>query len=112
MNRAADQLTKMLGLKRKIIGVHFLYTFEEYNNLEVKEYGKRTSYCMMVKNAMDGNHFKSKAENFGCRCASEALGVTEEMACVESGERYYSIKLYESEPILLEPWDPMGSLAL
>ena len=99
MNKNADQLTKMLGLKREIIGVHFLYTFREYNELEVEEYGKRTSYCMMVKNAMDGKHFKSNAENFGCRCASEALGVTEEMPCVESGERYYSIKLYESRAV-------------
>ena len=29
MNKNADQLTKMLGLKREIIGVHFLYTFFE-----------------------------------------------------------------------------------
>lgn len=99
MNKNADQLTKMLGLKREIIGVRFLYTFQEYNKLEVEEYGKRTSYCMMVKNAMGGKHFKSNAENFGCRCASEALGVTEEMPCVESGERYYSIKLYESRAV-------------
>ena len=54
---------------------------------------------MMVRKAMDGGHFKASADHFGCRCALEALGLDEEMECVESGERYYSIKLYESRAV-------------
>lgn len=98
-NRNVSLLNKALGLKRHVIGVRFLYFSSDYKKLEVKEYGRKTSYCMMVKHAMDGNHFKAMAENFGCRCSLEALGLDEEMECVESGERYYSIKLYESRAV-------------
>lgn len=99
MKENVNKLGKMLGLSREIIGVRFLYSFKEYQEIEIEEYGKRTSYCMMVKNAMSGKHFKANADNFGCRCAAEALGVAEEMPCVESGERYYGIKLYESRAV-------------
>lgn len=99
MKKYVDYLSKMLGLEREIIGVRFLYFEDDYQSLESEEYGKKTSYCMMVKSAMSGKHFKAKAENFGCRCAAEALGVVEEMDCVESGERYYSINLYESRAV-------------
>ncbi len=99
MQNNIDYLRKILGLERKIIGVRFLYFADDYRRLEIEEYGKKTSYCMMVKSAMSGNHFKAKAENFGCRCAAEALGIAKEMDCVESGERYYSINLYESRAV-------------
>lgn len=54
---------------------------------------------MMIQKAMAGGHFKAFSENFACRCALEALGLDKEMECVESGERYYSIKLYESRAV-------------
>lgn len=98
-NKNINRLTKALGLKRHIIGVKFLYFESEYQNTDACEYGKRTSYCLMVKHAMEGNVFKASKENFGCRCALEALGIDEEMDCVESGQRYYSINLYESRAV-------------
>ena len=98
-NRDVNRMTKALGLRRKIIGVRFLYFKQEYEKLSVEEYGRKTSYCMMVKHAMEDNCFKAKLENFGCRCALEALGLDEEMECVESGQRYYSLNLYESRAV-------------
>lgn len=98
-NRDVNRMTKALGLRRKIIGVRFLYFKQEYDKLAVEEYGRKTSYCMMVKHAMEDNCFKAKLENFGCRCALEALGLDEEMECVESGQRYYSLNLYESRAV-------------
>ena len=98
-NRDVNRMTKALGLRRKIIGVRFLYFKHEYDKLSVEEYGRKTSYCMMVKHAMEDNCFKAKLENFGCRCALEALGLDEEMECVESGQRYYSLNLYESRAV-------------
>ncbi len=94
-----ERLDKSLGLKRKIIGVRFLYFKTEYEGLNIEEYGKKTSYCMMIQKAMSGGHFKASAKNFACRCAVETLGLDTEMECVESGERYYSIKLYESRAV-------------
>ena len=68
-NTDVNRMTKALGLQRKIIGVRFLYFRHEYDNMDVAEYGKKTSYCRMVKHALDNNCFKAKFENFGCRCA-------------------------------------------
>ena len=59
-NTDVNRMTKALGLQRKIIGVRFLYFRHEYDNMDVAEYGKKTSYCMMVKHAMDNNCFKAK----------------------------------------------------
>ena len=85
-NNDVNRMTKALGLHREIVGVRFLYFKHEYDSLELKEYGRKTSYCMMVKHAMDGNRFKAKLEHFACRCAIEALGLDHEMDCVESGQ--------------------------
>ena len=98
-NKDVNRITKALGLQRNVVGVRFLYFKHEYDNLKVAEYGRKTSYCMMVRHAMDGNRFKAYLGNFACRCAIEALGLDEEMECVESGQRYYSLKLYESRAI-------------
>ena len=94
-----SRLSKALQLKREIIGLKYIYFEHEYSELDMQEYGKKTSFCMMVRKAMDGTAFKACGENFGCRCASEALGIDEEMECVESGQRYYSICLYESRAV-------------
>ena len=98
-DRDVNRMNKALGLKRCIVGVKFLYFEHEYHNLEINEYGRKTSYCMMVKHAMDGNHFKANLGHFACRCAIEALGLADEMEGVESGQRYYSLNLYESRAV-------------
>lgn len=94
-----NRMKKALLLRREIIGVRFLYFKHEYDQLDVESYTSKTSYCLMVKKAMGGKHFKASKDHFACRCALEALGLGEEMPCVESGERYYSIKLHESRSV-------------
>lgn len=94
-----DIIKKMmiaLGLKRMIVGVNFLFDEDEYNASSMDEFTGKISFCMMVKHACDGDAFKYRKENFGCRCAVEALGVDKEFDCVKSGERYYATRLYES----------------
>lgn len=98
-NVDVNRISKALRLKRCIIGVRFLYFQHEYDHLDILEYGRKTSYCMMAKHAMDGKHFKAKLEHFACRCAIEALGLEEEMEGVVSGQRYYSLNLYESRAV-------------
>ena len=98
-NENVNTLEKALGLARHVIGVQFIYFKQEFEALTIPDYGKKTSFCMMVKAAMDGTLFKASAPNFGCKCAIEALGIQEEMECVESGQRYFSIGLYESRAV-------------
>ncbi len=97
-----NRLSKVLGLRRCIIGLRFLYFKRDYIEENIPEYGRKTSYCMMVKHAMERHHFKACGRHFGCRCAMEALGLSEEMDCVESGQRYYSLRLYESRAVAKE----------
>ena len=66
-NKDVNRMHKALRLNRYIVGVKFLYFEHEYKNLELQEYGRKTSYCMMVKHAMEGNHFKAALEHFACR---------------------------------------------
>lgn len=73
-NRDVNRMTKALGLRRKIIGVRFLYFKQEYDKLAVEEYGRKTSYCMMVKHAMEDNCFKAKLENFGMQMCVGSAG--------------------------------------
>ena len=40
-NRDVNRMTKALGLRRKIIGVRFLYFKQEYDKLAVEEYGTK-----------------------------------------------------------------------
>lgn len=98
-DRDVNRMYKALRLERQIVGVKFLYFQHEYDELEIADYGRKTSYCMMVKHAMAGNHFKASLEHFGCRCPIEAFGLDEEMEGVTSGQRYYSLKLYESRAV-------------
>lgn len=94
-----NKLTKALILSRKVVGVRFLYYKAEYERVKAPEFEKSTSYCVMTRRAMDGMHFKATSKNCACRCAAEAIGLEEEMPCVKSGERYFSIKLHETRAI-------------
>ena len=91
-----EKLGIALGLQNEVVGIHFLFEDEDFDDSSVEQYKGKSSFCMMVKNACQGKTFKYAKENFGCRCAVEALGVDKEFDCVESGERYYATQLYES----------------
>lgn len=95
-NENVKKMMLALGLKREIVGVNFLFEEEDFNNSDMEAFESKASFCLMVKNAGEGKSFKYTKENFGCRCAVEALGVDKEYDCVQSGERYYATRLYES----------------
>lgn len=44
-----NRLSKVLGLRRCIIGLRFLYFKRDYIEENIPEYGRKTSYCMMVE---------------------------------------------------------------
>ncbi len=94
-----SKLKKALCLKRNVMGVRFLYYKHNYDELDLPEYGKKTSFCVMARYAIDGNHFKADHTNVICRSAIETLGFEDVMPCMDSGERYYSLKLYESRAV-------------
>ena len=95
-NENIQKLNIALDLNYEIVGIHFLFEDEDFLSSKLEQYNGKSSFCMMVKKACTGESFKYSKNNFGCRCAVEALGVDEEYDNVKSGQRYYATQLYES----------------
>ena len=87
-----NKIKKVLKLEREIIGVKFIHYKEQYDENEVKEYGLRTTYCNMVKRAMEGSHFKLTKENFFCDYGAYALGLKKPDISVVTGNSYWVIR--------------------
>lgn len=98
-----DQVRKLhatLGLNRDIVGIHFLYTWAEYQDSEYPDYGNRTRFCAMVKQASENKSaFKCSCEAFSCGRSRIALGVDPVDSATASGEVYYGCGLYSSRAI-------------
>lgn len=93
------KVKKILNLEREIIGVRFVHFKEEYERLQAAEYGLKTTYCNMLKRAMEGRHFKLTGTNFFCEYGAYALGIEKPDIAIASGNSYAVCGLYESHPI-------------
>ncbi len=105
-----NKVKKILQFKREIIGVKFIHYKEQYDKNETKEYGLRTTYCNMVKRAMDGSHFKLTKENFFCDYGAYALGLKKPDISIVTGNSYAVCGLYESHSIAREITEEMRYL--
>ncbi len=85
-----------LVLKRKIVGVKFLFTEEEFENADAKKLNVKMAYCVMVKTAMSGRAVKGSLENFGCMGSARALGVIDADEYFLSGRHYNKLGLYQN----------------
>lgn len=98
-NYEVNRFKKALRLKRNVIGVRFLYFPSDFEKCKAPQSPYKVSYCKLTKIAIDGNHFKANESNIACRCAVEAIGLDRKMEGVNSGQRYYSLNLYESRSV-------------
>lgn len=85
-----------LELKRRIVGVKFLFTEEEFQQATAKLIAAPMHYCAMVKAATAGHSVKAAAENFGCLGGARALGMRESEAAFVSGQHYRNLGLYQN----------------
>lgn len=104
-NLEVSNMTKALGLEREIVGVRFLYNWVEYEDTKCENYGKITRFCLMTKNASNGEHFKCKLENFGCGRSRKALGLDENDKLTMSGQVFYSCSLYSTRAVAKKAQD-------
>ncbi|MBQ3103727.1 MAG: DUF169 domain-containing protein [Oscillospiraceae bacterium] len=93
------RLELALGLQRKIVGVKFLYNWAEYQDAGGEPYDKNTRFCVMVKRASEGGHYKCCPKNFACGRSRRALGIEENDPTTYSGEVYYSCGLYATRAV-------------
>lgn len=64
-----------LELERKIVGVKFISTAEEFQRAEAQSFDNRMPYCVLVKLASMGHSRKAHLDNFGCLAAARAFGM-------------------------------------
>jgi len=84
-----------LELSRKIVGMKFLFTEEEFQQADAKTIKAKMHYCVMVKTAMSGIGIKAAAEHFGCPGSARVLGITEPEELFISGRHYRRLGLYQ-----------------
>lgn len=82
---------------RRLVGVKFLFSKWDYDNLDVKEATHQMFFCMMVKAATIGHGMKVMKEHIYCSAASEVLGFSEPCPDVLSGKQMFERNMYGTE---------------
>lgn len=88
-----------LGLKRRIIGVKFLFIEEEYHDFDAVEMNVKMSFCGLAARAMKGEKIKGKCDSFSCQGGPEMLGMKPVPNYVYSGKQFGTFRLYEDMAI-------------
>jgi len=94
-NIAINKITASLEIERKIVGVKFLFTKEEYEIADAKPAKAKLPYCVMVKLATRGTGLKATLELSGCGGGTRALGLEEPSLNFQSGCEYNNFGLYQ-----------------
>lgn len=90
-----DKMRLVLNLKRRIVGVKFIFIEEEYNDYKMEVYPFKGAVCGIVAQALKGNTYKAKCESFSCTGGRECLGLTSVASYVRAGKRFDEFRLYE-----------------
>ncbi|WP_248479421.1 DUF169 domain-containing protein [Tepidibacter aestuarii] len=96
INAEIEKLYFCLNMDKKIVGIKFLFSEEDFNSFNVEPAKNKLSYCMMVKIASSGKCVKARAEHFKCNSSARALGIKKTDSYIQSGREYYSYGLYNS----------------
>ncbi len=92
---AVNKANCALELKRKIVGVKFLFSKQEFEKANVKPLRVKMPYCCMVKIAMSGYGRKANLDTFGCLASARVLGLIEPDEMYRSGQFYRNLNMYE-----------------
>ncbi len=99
MNRhieANNKVVAALELERRIVGVKFLRSSEDYKRSEVQSVKERMPYCVMIRLVSQGHSFKTDLGHSGCKGATRALGMEKPSDEFHTGDEYLSFGLYEN----------------
>lgn len=88
------KLNCALELERKIVGIQFLHSEENYALAEAKQLPNKMNYCVMVKLAMRGMALKAKEDDLACFAGARALGLKEVDDFHRSGQGGKKLGLY------------------
>ena len=92
-----EELKKVIGLEKEPVAITFLFKKEDYDEYPIEEIKAAMPYCVMVKQAaLQGKGIKSRLEHHKCDGATTALALEPSTEKIESGQEYFSYKLYSS----------------
>ena len=91
-----EWLEILLDLKRKAVGIRFLFTKDDYEKSDAPIKDGTIPYCTAVRNASNDKSVKLSLENFACLSAARALGLMENDAGSLSGKRHSEMGVYEN----------------
>lgn len=95
IKKRINEVNTVLDLDRKIVGIKFAHTREEFEESSVNQLKNKLSYCNMVKFATKGKSFKADQSNFYCMGSVRTFGLIEKEKEVLSGEVYYGYNMYK-----------------
>lgn len=75
--QAVAKMKCALELERKIVGVKFLFSKEDFQAADAKHITNKMNYCVMVKVAMNGTALKALGDDLACIAGGRALGLIE-----------------------------------
>lgn len=91
-----EWLEILLDLKRKPVGVRFLFDKDDYEKVDAPVKEGTIPYCTVIRNASVGKSLKLNLEHFACLSAARALGLMENDADSMSGKRHSDMGVYEN----------------
>jgi uncharacterized protein (DUF169 family) len=83
-----------LELERKIVGVKFLFTKDDYEAATAKQVKDKLNYCVMVKLAMSGISLKATGDELACIAGARAIGLKEIDDFHKTGQNGKKLGLY------------------
>jgi uncharacterized protein (DUF169 family) len=83
-----------LELERKIVGVKFLFSQEDYESADARPLKNKLNYCVMVKSAMAGAAVKATGDELACIAGARAIGLKEIDDFHKSGQNGKRLGLY------------------
>lgn len=84
---------------RHLVGIKFLFSQKEYEEIQVKEASHQMFFCMMVKAAAVGHCMKVRQEHLYCPAAAEVLGFAKPDEDTRSGKTALRRNFYGSEEV-------------
>lgn len=89
-----QRLNYLLQLERKIVGITFIRTKEEFEAYDAPSTKSLVPYCRVVQKATEGESLKLSIDNFGCPASAVALGLIENDEYSASGQKHANMGVY------------------
>lgn len=92
-----EKLKEVINLNREPVAITLLYTEKDYEDYPITEMTGAMPYCVMVKHVMLNNiGIKCKLIHHKCDGATTAFKLEDSTERIESGQEYFSYKLYST----------------